>query len=255
LTVTNTATNSNIHSTISGYRLVNPPNGMTISTGGVITWTPAQIQSPGTNLITTVATNFNAYDLVNPRLNSTNQFTVIVKEVNVASVLPVITNQSIAVLKPFSITNAATQPNIHSVTAGYRLLVAPTGATISTNGVINWTPAQNYVLTTNLITTVVTNSNPFDLVNPNLSTTNSFNVIVGPSTVVTNLAMVNSGGTNLTLSWPADHTGWRIQVQTNALNKGIGTNWVTLTGSAATNQVNIRIATTNGSVFFRMIYP
>ncbi|MEI9865945.1 MAG: hypothetical protein WDN00_15615 [Limisphaerales bacterium] len=255
LTVTNIATNSNIHSTITGYRLVNPPSGMSISTGGIITWTPTQVQSPGTNLITTVATNFNAFDLINPRLNSTNQFTVIVKEVNVASVLPVIPTQTITVVKPFSITNAATQPNIHSVTAGYRLLAPPAGAAISTNGVITWTPAQNYILTTNTITTVVTNSNPYDLVKPNLSTTNSFSVIVAPSTVATNLAMVNSGGTNLTLSWPADHTGWRIQIQTNTFTKGLGTNWVTLPGSTLTNKVIVPISTTNGSVFFRMTYP
>ncbi len=255
LTVTNAATNSNIHSTITGYRLVNPPSGMSISAGGVITWTPAQIQSPGTNLITTVVTNNNAFDLINPRLTSTNQFTVIVKEVNVASVLPGITTKTITVLKPFSITNAATQPNIHSVTAGYRLLAPPAGAANTTHGVITWTPAQNYILTTNTITTVVTNSNPYDLVNPHLSATNSFSVIVAPSTVTTNLAMLNSGGTNLTLSWPADHTGWRIQIQTNIFTKGLGTNWVTLPGSTVTNKVIIPISTTNGSVFFRMIYP
>ena len=47
MTVTNTATESNIHSTL-GYALVNPPAGMGIDANGVITWTPQQNQSPAT---------------------------------------------------------------------------------------------------------------------------------------------------------------------------------------------------------------
>ncbi len=62
------------------------------------------------------------------------------------------------------------------------------------------------------------------------------------------------GGGNLTLSWPADHTGWRLEAQTNSLATGLSTNWFTLSGSAMTNQVFIPI-TTNGSVFFRLAYP
>ena len=80
LVVTNTATESNIHSTL-GYALVNPPAGMGIDANGVITWTPQQNQSPSTNLVTTVVTNSNPYDPVNPHLGATNTFTVIVNEV------------------------------------------------------------------------------------------------------------------------------------------------------------------------------
>ena len=73
--MTNTATESNIHSTL-GYALVNPPAGMGIDANGVITWTPQQNQSPSTNLVTTVVTNSNPYDPVNPYLSATNTFTV-----------------------------------------------------------------------------------------------------------------------------------------------------------------------------------
>ncbi len=58
----------------------------------------------------------------------------------------------------------------------------------------------------------------------------------------------------LTLSWPADHTGWQLQSQTNNLSVGINTNWVNVAGSTATNQVVIPINLTNGSVFYRLIY-
>ena len=33
-----------------------------------------------------------------------------------------------------------------------------------------------------------------------------------------------SGGTNLVLNWPLDHTGYRLLTQTNNLNKGISGN-------------------------------
>ena len=71
----------------------------------------------------------------------------------------------------------------------------------------------------------------------------------------TNLTMATLNGTNLDLQWPADHTGWRIQAQTNPVTVGLTTNWVTIPGSGLTNQIIIPIDKANGSVFFRMIYP
>jgi len=59
----------------------------------------------------------------------------------------------------------------------------------------------------------------------------------------------------LTLGWPADHTGWLLQAQTNAPGSGLSTNWATVSGSDTTNQITVPICTTNGSVFFRLAYP
>ncbi len=61
-----------------------------------------------------------------------------------------------------------------------------------------------------------------------------------------------ASGTNLTLSWPADHTGWTLQAQTNPAGQGLGTNWVNVSGSTGTNQIIGPIVPTNGSVFFRL---
>jgi concanavalin A-like lectin/glucanase superfamily protein len=58
----------------------------------------------------------------------------------------------------------------------------------------------------------------------------------------------------LSLTWPADHTGWQLQAQTNKLSVGISTNWVNVTGSTGTNQVTIPMNLTNGGVFYRLIY-
>jgi autotransporter-associated beta strand protein len=59
----------------------------------------------------------------------------------------------------------------------------------------------------------------------------------------------------LTLSWPGDHTGWRLQVQTNLLGVGLGTNWFDVTDSNTTNELTLPIGSANGSVFYRLIYP
>jgi hypothetical protein len=57
------------------------------------------------------------------------------------------------------------------------------------------------------------------------------------------------------LTWPLDHTGWKLQVQTNTLGTGLGNNWITLPTSAFTNQFTMPVDAANDSVFFRLIYP
>jgi autotransporter-associated beta strand protein len=76
----------------------------------------------------------------------------------------------------------------------------------------------------------------------------------GVSTVRTNITMISSGG-SLDLSWPQDHTGWRLQAQTNPITVGLHSNWFDVPGSTTTNHMIIPISPTNGSVFFRIIYP
>lgn len=90
-----------------------------------------------------------------------------------------------------------------------------------------------------------------------LSLDGSIELLSGASPVntqPTNIVSSVSGG-NLTLQWPADHTGWRLQMQTNALSIGLGTNWVDVAGSAATNQVTLPVNPTNPAAFFRLVYP
>jgi hypothetical protein len=171
LIVTNAATDPESPPQTLTYALVNPPSGATIDAAGVIRWTPAQTQSPSTNIIKTTVT-----DSGSPALSATNSFTVTVREVNVAPTLPAIPAQSVLVQTLLTVTNAAANANIHSTISGYRLASAPSGATISTNGVITWTPSPAQVPSTNIFTTVVTNYNPYDSVNPRLTATNSFTV-------------------------------------------------------------------------------
>jgi polygalacturonase len=66
---------------------------------------------------------------------------------------------------------------------------------------------------------------------------------------------VQANGNQLQLSWPADHLGWRLQIQTNSLDTGLGTNWTDWLGSTNIEQTNINIDPANTGVFLRLVYP
>jgi len=56
----------------------------------------------------------------------------------------------------------------------------------------------------------------------------------------------------LTLSWPLDHTGWRLETQTNSLSG----NWFTVPGSSGANIVVLPVGSEAPiSIFFRLVYP
>ena len=76
-------------------------------------------------------------------------------------------------------------------------------------------------------------------------------------TVATNSPVLTNSisGGNLNLSWPADHLGWRLQVQTNTLNVGLNSSWFTWPNSTNATAVSIPINSANPTVFFRLIYP
>jgi hypothetical protein len=62
----------------------------------------------------------------------------------------------------------------------------------------------------------------------------------------------------LQLSWPPDHQGWRLQIQTNPLAAGLApnpTNWATVPNSTNVMATNVMINPANGSVFLRLVYP
>src|SRR5258708_9495758 len=84
-------------------------------------------RSPSTNLITTVVTNSNPYDLIHPSLTATNTFTVIVREVNMPTTFASTPTTTLNQLTPFTFTNTAAEPNIHSITTGYTLINPPAG--------------------------------------------------------------------------------------------------------------------------------
>jgi len=85
----------------------------------------------------------------------------------------------------------------------------------------------------------------------------SITVIATVNTTPTNITTSVSGNV-LTLTWPADHTGWRLIVQTNNLAAGISsdpTDWMTVPGSQSVNTTNITMDPALPTEFYQLVYP
>jgi hypothetical protein len=91
----------------------------------------------------------------------------------------------------------------------------------------------------------------------NLAVDGSIAVLVGVPNVNTNPTNITSSvsGGVLTLSWPADHIGWRLQSKTNTASVGLGTNWIDVAGATTTDAVSLPVNPANGAVFYRLVYP
>lgn len=87
-----------------------------------------------------------------------------------------------------------------------------------------------------------------------LAVSGTLSVANGVNANPTNVTFSVSGR-NLNLSWPSDHLGWRLQVQTNSLAVGISTNWSTWPNSTNVTSVSLPIVPGNPTEFFRLVYP
>ncbi len=163
LTVTNSASDPDVPANLLIYQLINPPPGASVSSGGVITWTPGESEGPGTNLIVTVVSDGFA--------SATNAFEVIVLESNEPPVFVApLTNVGVAELVPFAVTNSATDADLPPNSVTYALLDPPAGMQIDTNGVITWTPSEAQGPSTNQLAAVASDGLA--------SVTNSFTIVV-----------------------------------------------------------------------------
>ncbi|HWH70826.1 MAG TPA: hypothetical protein VNT26_15665, partial [Candidatus Sulfotelmatobacter sp.] len=173
LVVTNKATDSDLPANALSYRLLVGPAGAAIDANGVITWSPAVPQVPGTNLIVTVATDANPWAANEPHLSVTNSFTVVVDPVHVGPDLPHPADVTINELTSLVVTNTAYDADVPYRTLSYLLMNPPAGASIDANGVITWKPSELQGPSTNVLTTVVTDDGV-----PVLGDVNSFVVVV-----------------------------------------------------------------------------
>jgi hypothetical protein len=198
LVVTNTASDLDIPTNSLSYALVAGPPDASIDTNGIITWTPSIGQVPGTNIFTTVVTDYNPWAPDSQQLTATNTFAVVVDAIHNGPSLPPQSNRTIAPFTTLVVTNTATDNDIPICALTYTLLNSPSGAVIDAKGVITWAPGyQQNVVTSSFVTIVRDNGTP------SLSDTNSFSVTVtappAPPQIL-DLAMTNG---TVTLHWTA----------------------------------------------------
>jgi hypothetical protein len=129
--------------------------------------------------ITVVVTDSSPSAVNATQLSTTNSFTVIVREVNVAPQLTVPANQTIDELTPLNVSASATDADLPTNSLTFALVSPPAGMTINaTSGAITWTPTEGQGPSVNPITVIVTDNNPSAVNATQLSTTNTFTVTV-----------------------------------------------------------------------------
>ena len=134
------------------YTLVSGPKGLTMSDAGVIAWSPTEEQGPSTNTVVVKVTDSAASPL-----STTASFVVTVRESNATPVFPS-TNLTVVAQSKLSVALKATDVDIPVQILSYRLERGPEGLTVSTNGLLEWTPASALANTTNIVTVSVSDT-------------------------------------------------------------------------------------------------
>ncbi|MFM2293593.1 MAG: hypothetical protein RLZZ350_6, partial [Verrucomicrobiota bacterium] len=202
--------------------------------------------SPATNAIGSAWFTFNATNPVNHSAFGSSPVSLFITNLPPVILTP-----------PVGVTNALGSTATFSVgaaNAGLAYRWRCNGTNLVNGGNISGGVTNVALSLTNL---TATNAGNYSVVVTNFSgaVTSSVAVLsITPNTAPTNLAFTVGSGA-IQFFWPTDHTGWRLEWQTNNLETGLNTNWFTIAGSSLTNQILISIAPTNGSVFFRLAYP
>jgi hypothetical protein len=157
-----------------------------------------------TNAFLTLAnvqtTNAGIYSVVvSNTVNLTNSAYALltIMAANTAPTLAPVPDTNIIAGVTLNITNVATDADVPSQTLTFSLLSAPGSASLgATSGVFSWRPLISQAGTTNLVTEKVTDNGT-----PNLSATQSFNVIVSaPAQPQTTNIVFNNGQFSLTIT-------------------------------------------------------
>ena len=156
LSFTATATDPDAGQTLTFSLGAGAPAGAAITAGGNFTWTPTEVQGPGTFPVTVIVT-----DNGSPNLNDSETIQVTVTEVNVAPILAAIGNKTVAEGALLSFTATATDADIPANTLTFSLGAgAPAGAAISAGGNFTWTPTSAQVGTFPITVIVTDNGVP-----------------------------------------------------------------------------------------------
>jgi len=144
LTFTLRATDADLPVQALNFALVSGPEGLTVSTNGVLNWQPTEAQGPSTNRVTVTVTD--------GVVAVPQEFDVVVLESNR---LPVWTNliptRRVAEGLLLTFNVQATDGDIPVQPLSYRLVSGPTGLVVTTNGAVSWRPTEEQGPSTNRV--------------------------------------------------------------------------------------------------------
>ena len=109
--------------------------------------------------------------------SATGSYSFALDAVNVPPIPNAVPIQFAAESSQFTLGNLFFEPSA-GATLTYSFLDSPAGMGVTSSGVIAWTPTQNQSPSTNIVTIVATSTGGPNVLNPRLSATNSFLVVV-----------------------------------------------------------------------------
>ena len=217
------ATDTDLPAQTLTFSLVSGPAGLTVSSAGLVSWTPTEAQGPSTNTVTV-----KVADNGTPSQTATQAFTVSVREVNVAPTLAAIADQSVTAGSFLTVTANASDTDQPTNTLTFSLSGnVPAGAAINpSSGIFTWTPSTNQAPSTNAITVQVADNGL-----PVMGTSRTFTVIVSAATSlrITGITALPAGGVTLTWASQAGMT-YRVEYRTDAATAS----WAALGNYSAT---------------------
>jgi LysM repeat protein len=218
LSVTLSGTDTDLPPQTLTFSLTSGPNGMTVTSAGVLTWTPSEAQGPSTNDVT-VAVSDGVTSI-------SRSFTVTVNEVNAAPTLAAISNQTVDEGQVLNVTLSGTDTDLPAQTLTFSLTSGPTGMTVTSAGVLTWTPSEAQGPSTNDVTVAVSDGVA--------STSRFFTVTVNELNAAPNLASIPdqtlTEGQVLSLTLSATDSDLPAQNLTFSLTSGPDGMSVTSTG-------------------------
>ena len=226
LVITNTATYWNTNATLLYTLAVSSGvTNATISTNGIISWTPTEDQGPGSYIFVTTVS-----DPANQLAVAQNFFQVDVLESNLPPAILFPTNNAvIRILEtvPFLTNVIAYDPDIptNTLTFGLAGFQNVSGPGISTNdfnidpqfGTISWLPAETNGPSTNIVFITVTDTNPPAVNQTSFTVTNYFTVVVLESNLPPTLFLPPNTNIDELVPWSALATATDPDWPTNGL--------------------------------------
>ncbi len=134
LDLTLTATDADTATQDLTFSLVSGPSGMSVTGSGRLTWLPSEAQGPGSYSITVAVSDGVS--------SGTGSFTVMVREVNASPTLTAINSQTIEEGSTLSLTLSASDVDLPTQTLSYSLTSGPDGMTVTSTGLLTWTPTE-----------------------------------------------------------------------------------------------------------------
>jgi hypothetical protein len=260
LSLTLSATDSDIPANVITYSLVSGPAGASVDpVTGTFTWTPTEAQGPSTTLITVAATDNGV-----PALSDTKSFTVVVSEVNSAPVLAAIPDQKVNPGQVLMLVMSATDSDIPANNLTYRLKAGLPGASLdSTTGVLTWRVPKTQAPGNYLVTVTVVDDGI-----PQMGDTKTFTISVNPKNQK-NSQLMGVGGPSHALTWVAELEPSRLITFQQALNDNETTapatyyleyssdlhHWTRLGELAESTEVRVAAANDAHLEFYRVISP